>query len=215
MPLYAFGDFAGLIHRKNLSCAISDDSWTPPNIVPLLNDLAQALEHLHSKEISHSDVKSANALLDRRQDRLHLILSDFSFAFVKGKAKRGVKGFQFSRADGMSLVYAAPELLQVMRNQITPEEFAQAPIHARDSYAFGILTVETILRDNPWKTAQSNEDLIEMVLKGERPNTELIRKLYGMQKWIPVLEIAEQCWQTDPKRRLKFKTIVTQLFASI
>lgn len=35
-----------------------------------------------------SDVKPGNAMLERRADRLHLLLTDFSFSTIKGPAKR-------------------------------------------------------------------------------------------------------------------------------
>ena len=212
MPLYMHGDFSDLIHRKNKSCPITDTDWTVQRVVPLLLDLASALHHLHSKDISHSDVKSANALLDMRNDRLHVVLSDFSFAFVRGQKKRGVKGFQFSRADGLSLIYAAPELLQVMQNQLSVEEFHALPVHARDAYAFAILTIETILRDNPWKLP-SSAALIQAVLNGQRPNTEFITKLSSMVQWLPILKIAEQLWSQDPHHRPPLAHVLSQLRA--
>ena len=96
MKLYADGDFGQLVHGQNKSVSIQE--WVPGRVVPLLMDVANALAYLHAKQIAHNDIKSENLFVERRTDRVHLVLGDFTFAEVRSTTKRGVKLFKFSTA---------------------------------------------------------------------------------------------------------------------
>lgn len=198
MPAYEHGDFADLIHRKDRAISIADTDWMPKRLNSLILDLINALIHLHAKEISHNDIKPENIFVDQRPDRLHLVLGDFSFASVNAMSKRGVNQFQFSTMDGISVAFAAPELLRSMRGTITQQSRAY-PLHSRDVYAFGILIWEIISRQVPWRGI-SVDTTMTAVMNGKRPDTQqLAQPKY--QPWLPLLRLAQQCWLDDPFKR--------------
>lgn len=210
MQIYSHGDFAQLIHGSNQSVSISDSEWSPKTVMPLILDLAGALMFLHSKEISHNDLKPENMFVDRRPDRIHLILGDFSFANVRSAAKRGVNHFQFSTLDGMSVAFAAPEIFKTMRGLFTYEQFIAFPLHARDVFSFGVLLWEVITRLIPWQGFDQTQ-IIEEVLTGKRPDMQVVFMSSKYKSWVPLMRIGQRCWVDDPMRRLFMSDIVQQI----
>jgi serine/threonine protein kinase len=62
-------------------------------IVPLLIELCDVLDHLHSRGIIHRDLKPSNVLLDFAG---HIRLADFEIAAIDGMAPPGAMGSPFS-----------------------------------------------------------------------------------------------------------------------
>ena len=62
-------------------------------IVPLLIELCDVLDHLHSRGIIHRDLKPSNVLLDFAG---HIRLTDFEIAAIDGMAPPGAMGSPFS-----------------------------------------------------------------------------------------------------------------------
>lgn len=96
----------------------------------VLQELADALEHLHGLGLKHGDVKPANVLL-RNEEPLDLVLTDFGLAAVadatlmfRGEARRSRR-------------YAAPE-------QLTGAEGRSA-----DVWALGVVVLELLLGYHP------------------------------------------------------------------
>lgn len=199
MKIYGLGDFKDLIYAKTPEQQKLAGSWKFSFVLSLLTDLANALEYLHSKDISHNDVKPSNALLDQRSDRLHLVLSDFSFATVRSIAKQGVKEFRFSVADGISIPYASPEALSVGEGLTHFSELRKWPIHARDVYAFGIVCYEATGRRPPY-LIPGKDALVSHVLGGNRPDLNIFNNC--QQNWKSLLQIAVECWAQDNRPRL-------------
>lgn len=208
MKIYDMGDFRDLIFGKTPALQKAAGTWQPSLVLPLLMDLASALAYLHAKDISHNDVKPSNALLDPRSDRLHLVLSDFSFATIRNSAKRGVKAFRFSDADGLSLPYAPPELLAIKKGMSQMSEMHKWPVHSRDAYAFGIVIYEASSRRAAY-TVSDKEKLIQTVLSGGRPDTS--RLLDEQCQWKPLVQMAMQCWSSDISTRPKLNEITTKI----
>lgn len=268
MPNYDLGDFLHLIHRASKRVHIPDPDWTTTNVLPLLIDLGTALAHLHSKELSHNDVKPANALLEYRPIgsggsppltlssssfhsntsytphnpnpnnasynpnlnnttnppnpnvltppppgyRLALVLADFSFTSVRGDTKRGVKEFKFSKADGLSRYYAAPELHRaIVGKSSSHRDIALLPIHSRDTYAFGVVIYETIVRKAPWPSNDKHV-VTQMVLRGNRPSVQCVYEGGSrMEPWIPVMQVGERCWTESALDRPAMIQVVNEL----
>lgn len=95
---------------------------TPAEAVPLLAQLAEALDAAHAAGFVHRDVKPANVLLEERGDASRAYLADFGLA--RG-AESALPSTQTGRLLG-SLDYMAPE------------QIADRALDARvDVYAFG------------------------------------------------------------------------------
>jgi serine/threonine-protein kinase len=90
-------------------------------VVPLLIELARALEFAHAHGVVHRDLKPGNVLLDAAG---HVKLADFAVAAVDGKAPAGARGSPFS---------------------LSPQQLAgEPPAPADDLYGFGTIAYELL-----------------------------------------------------------------------
>src|SRR5258708_33201434 len=109
----------------------------PAQVIKLARSLADALDLAHQRKIVHRDIKSANVLLDARNN---LYLADFGLSITIGDNAQAAAG---------TLAY------------MSPEQMSSEPLdHRSDLYAFGILLYEMLTGavprsgDHPWNYMQ-------------------------------------------------------------
>ena len=93
-------------------------------IIPVLLDIAQALEHAHERGIIHRDLKPGNVLFDARG---RVKLADFGAAGMKTTTP------EVARQQGLSPFTASPEQLR-----------GESPTEADDIYGLGALAYELL-----------------------------------------------------------------------
>src|SRR5258708_11380326 len=109
----------------------------PAQVIKLARSLADALDLAHQRKIVHRDIKSANVLLDARNN---LYLADFGLSITIGDT---------TQAGGGTLAYMSPEQMS-----------GDLLDHRSDLYAFGILLYEMLTGavprsgDHPWNYMQ-------------------------------------------------------------
>ncbi|GLY71669.1 serine/threonine-protein kinase [Amycolatopsis taiwanensis] len=115
VPLYDFGEIDGmhyiamrLVDGADLASLIADGPVSPDRTLKLLDQVADALDSLHSRGLVHLDVKPANVLVTSRESaREHVYVADF------GLTRRGATGHRTRGGDFLgSPTYAAPEHLR-------------------------------------------------------------------------------------------------------
>lgn len=115
VPLYDFGEIDGmhyiamrLVDGADLASLIADGPMAPDRALGLLDQVADALDSLHSRGLVHLDVKPANVLVTSRESaHEHVYLADF------GLTRRGATGHRTRGGDFLgSPTYAAPEHLR-------------------------------------------------------------------------------------------------------
>ncbi|MTD58617.1 serine/threonine-protein kinase, partial [Amycolatopsis pithecellobii] len=115
VPLYDFGEIDGmhyiamrLVDGADLASLISAGPMSPERVLRLLDQVADALDSLHSRGLVHLDVKPANVLVTSRESaREHVYVADF------GLTRRGATGHRTRGGDFLgSPTYAAPEHLR-------------------------------------------------------------------------------------------------------
>lgn len=121
-----------LIDGETFSTVISRrESVDPSEALPILADVARALDYAHGMGFLHRDVKPANVLIDRGG---HVYLSDFGLS--KDIGRRGLTG------TGQFMGTA---------EYMPPEQAAGKPVdHRADLYALGCVAFECLTGDPPY-----------------------------------------------------------------
>jgi eukaryotic-like serine/threonine-protein kinase len=125
MPLMSGGTLRARIRRSPLTLA---------EVCQDLNDIADALDYIHSQGIIHRDIKSSNVLLDNNG---HCYLSDFGIAHTSTDATQLTStGNVLGTVD-----YVAPELFE-------PHHKADV---LSDLYSLGVLLFEMVTGQLPFR----------------------------------------------------------------
>ncbi|MDA7951282.1 MAG: serine/threonine protein kinase [Pirellulaceae bacterium] len=124
------------------------------HIQPILQQCADSLIHLHSKNWLHCDVKPDNFLLNIKHE---VRLIDFS---ISQKKKTGV---------GKLLASIIKPQLQGTRSYLSPEQILRKPIDEKsDIYGFGCTVFEMLTAKLPF-TGINENDLLTKHLKAAPP----------------------------------------------
>ena len=154
------GTLEQLIHGAKVKGKLCEPPPAPPplpllHLVSLAEDIASALDYLHSARIVHRDLKPANVLLSATG---RAALTDF------GISKRIAGDFLCTQHLGAgTYAYSAPEI------------FAQKEIDERcDQYSFGIVLWEMLTATRPWHTEDGRpmhpmQVITKVSLERERP----------------------------------------------
>jgi D-xylose transport system substrate-binding protein len=102
---------------------------SPAAVLPIIQQMADALHYAHDQQVVHRNIKPENILLNARAE---MQLSDFSIAILEQKLR-----YQ-STQDAAAIAYMAPEQI---RGQ---------PIPASDQYALGIVAYEWLAGERPF-----------------------------------------------------------------
>lgn len=142
MKYYPLGSLDKFLqNRRNLV--------TKSLMVHFISDIAVGIDALHQKDFSHSDIKTANVLIDVDSEGFAFcVLTDFGIAQVLS-LNLVVNGFNVTNIRGLSFAYAAPETFARQKSKQVlgdkPEVFK-----AGDVYTFGSVIYEMFTRVPPW-----------------------------------------------------------------
>lgn len=167
----------------------------------LLLDVAKGLEYLHSLQIPHGDLRSANVVVDR-SGRARLtdyglapITSDPSFTIAATPGSIGT-----SR-------WLAPEIITPTRKGRVMPMVESKPA---DVFAFGMLAVELFTGRIPFEQ-QRNETAVLRISQGGRP--EIPRNAQALGITPGIWNLLESCLQENPKKRPAMEEVVRRLEA--
>jgi len=155
-------------------------------------DICSALQHVHSLEIVHCDVKLENMLIVRGRVKL----CDFGLAGFNGTQRRGIP---YGTKE-----YMAPELLTGMSKASLYKITA-----AQDVWSFAIVLYAVLFADLPWSTAYLGDpDFANYAENGIADH---------MAPWcllsLPMRDLMRQLLSVSPHRRPTFHQ-VADFFAS-
>lgn len=144
-------------------------------LLPIVRQVADALQYAHDRRMVHCDVKPENMLLDAENE---VLLSDFGIALVQ----KGTRSQSAGEVIG-TVAYMAPEQLH------------GRPKAASDQYALGICVYEWLCGQRPF-----NGGFVELagqhVLASPRPLREYIPSLP-----LPVEQVVLRALAKDPRQR--------------
>jgi serine/threonine protein kinase len=158
-------------------------------------DVAEGMAHLHSKNITHGDLKPGNLLIRKLEGegQVQVAVSDFGLSSISCvtlcSATMAAQAIQ-SSSTALSLWYSPPELLDNCWSKKTP---------AGDVYAFGIILFEIFTGQHPGGGVAQYDVVLKNVLEGRRPVVpDDVQLPQGVQ------QLMSSCWDADPDARPSF-----------
>ncbi|KAG0565029.1 hypothetical protein KC19_8G157600 [Ceratodon purpureus] len=164
--------------------------------------IAEGVDYIHEKGVSHRDLKSQNVLVRRSKD------DDIEYVCAKvadfglSKNKESTMACTHMTSNTGTSRYIAPELMGVGMEQIRERD----KLHPRksDVYSFGMLCFEIFTGEVPFKDISIPRYVKEKVKAGERPRLppecpEELRSLI------------ELCWHHEPNERPYMSEVCEQL----
>jgi serine/threonine-protein kinase len=118
-------------------------------VTHFISDIASGIQALHQNHLAHSDIKTANVLIDTDEEGYAFcVLTDFGITQVLS-LNMVAAGFNITNIRGLSYSYASPEAFvrQKAQGRLTdkPEVFK-----AGDVYSLGCILYELMTRKCPW-----------------------------------------------------------------
>ncbi|KAI3650675.1 hypothetical protein MP228_004156 [Amoeboaphelidium protococcarum] len=184
MPLYELGALQRLIDGEMVI------NFTSDLVLQLCHDAVAGLNVLHQSSVVHNDIKLANYLMEQRDGKLRLCLTDFGVCTIVDSSK-AVSGMEWNSVKGATISYAAPEVLQKLT---VPQELWLK----RDIYSVAIVMNEIVTRSKAWLYL-SKQEVIDNVTRGMRPSSE--SQFLNETRCENLLKIVVAAWAQDPAMR--------------
>jgi len=157
------------------------------NRLSLLSEVAKGLEHLHSFEIVHGDLKGANILVD---DVGSVRLADFGLNSITTD-DNSFNASSINNERGTTR-WMAPEILNV------DDDESARPTRESDIYAFAMVVIEAFTGKVPFPNLVNTATVIRIV-RGGRPSRPEEARSLGLSD--SVWDMVERCWKQDPAQR--------------
>lgn len=135
-------------------------------------DIISGLVEIHEKMVSNNDIKPDNVFIGQDElNRPRAHIGDFGIASMNDGRRSQVQQFKTIGVEGMTLMYAAPEILVRHLNPKLMEEPIQDCniLFKADIYAVGMSIFYMIARHRPWIEIEDGTQLAKSVLAGARP----------------------------------------------
>ena len=186
LPVYDYGEYEGmpyLVMRYLDGGSLRDrirTGWLPwEDVIRISNQIAGALDHAHTQNVIHRDIKPGNILLDRQGNAF---LADFGLS----KMVESVGGINSGSVVGTPS-YMAPEAVTVGR-----------PVPSMDIYGLGITLFETLTSQIPYP---ADTPIAQIMSHVQRP----VPSLRAIVPWLPedVEDVVQRAMAKRPSNRFE------------
>jgi len=169
-----YSPYITLRHRgpKGEPRALSD-------ILPAINSVAKALQHVHDRGLVHKDIRPRNILLSRNNDAA--LLTNFAIDAV-------------TRSEQQPNHLKATEVTELL-GYIAPEQMQNRAIPASDQYALAVVIYEWLCGELPFHGSYG--EIVQQQLHAQPPS--LRQKVPTLSRAIE--EVIFRALEKDPKRR--------------
>lgn len=171
----------GYVDGESLGQRVRTRGPVPPGeLVPLLEDIARALDYAHRRSIVHRDVKAENILIDRATGRA--LITDFGIARVSAAASMTATGQLLGTVWYMS-----------------PEQVMGQPMDGRaDLYALGVVGFYASSGHFPFEYEAPAAVLVAHATKAAPPLAALAPRLPPA-----IAAVIDRCLAKDPTARYR------------
>jgi hypothetical protein len=142
MKYYQFGSLDTFLRIKTNTVS-KFVAWS------FVHDIALGLQAMHARDLAHSDIKTANILIDSDSDGYaRCYLTDFGITQILSMSLV-VNGFNVANVKGLSYTYCAPEAFLRYKKK---GGMTDMPIvyKAGDVFSFACVIYELLVRSPPW-----------------------------------------------------------------
>ncbi len=186
LPVYEYGQVEGdpyiamrFMRGGSLDDALRRKGLPQELLLDVLEQVAEALDFAHDRDVIHRDLKPANVLLDESGNAY---LADFGLA----KTMEGTRDLTATGGLFGTPAYMSPE-------QVRGEKLDRRS----DIYSFAILTYEAFAGENPFQVGAPMDYILKHMTEPPRPITTLVP---GLPKEVD--SVFAQALAKDPERRL-------------
>ena len=149
MKFYEIGDMGAWVlcnRKKKIKYP-----YTKGSVISFFRGIVSAIGHIHKQGLVHNDIKPDNILMDLDPEKSVLIpiITDFGISKVVTAAALLVHAFTRSNLRGLSMRYAAPEVIFNFKEKVA--EHNANVVMAGDVYAVALTLYCMINRREPWK----------------------------------------------------------------
>ena len=166
LPVYEFGQVEGdpyiamrYMRGGSLYDAQRKGSLSWEQLLGVLEQIAEALDFAHERDVIHRDLKPANVLLDESGNAY---LADFGLA----KTMEGTRDLTATGGILGTPAYMSPE--QVRGDKLD---------HRSDIYSFAIMVYESFAGENPFQVSTPMDYILKHMSEPPRPITSLAPEL--------------------------------------
>ncbi|KZP04035.1 kinase-like protein [Athelia psychrophila] len=190
--------------------ARADETGRIVDCVTLALDVAKGLEHLHSVNIIHADLKGLNILITHS---LRACLADFGLAATRDSQPYIQNAISSTGHTTGTLRWQAPELFPSFESiGSTNSDPKLHNTKATDIYAYAMTVYELFSGIYPFTDQFVNDfKVIRAVGQGTRPSRPTDSRAIGRGLDDAVWEITNECWAQDPHSRPTSETVVSRL----
>jgi serine/threonine-protein kinase len=178
-----------LIDGESLADRLAADrTLAVRELVPMLRDVAVALDHAHAHGVVHRDIKPENILLERSDGRS--IVTDFGIARV---------------AEAKPLTATGQVLGTV--HYMSPEQISGDAVDGRsDFYSLGVVAFRALTGRLPFENEMASAILVAHVVKAPP-------KIRDVSPMVPpaIAAVIDRCLVKDPAARIQSGRELTQL----
>lgn len=188
VTIHEFGEDQGLLYLamervkgEDLSQMIRSGSLTRPQVLEVIAQVCEALEHAHKAGIIHRDIKPANVMVGRASGRFQVKLMDFGIARLEGSNLT---------SDGTwmgTIGYMAPEYLE------TGKADARS-----DLFAVGVMLFESLTGGRKPFPGETPTMILSRMMRQE-PDALTPQDLEGLP--LEVGQIVARLMSKDPSKR--------------
>ncbi|KAK8888046.1 hypothetical protein M9Y10_039106 [Tritrichomonas musculus] len=176
------------IPNDSLYNALRDDpkklNLTPTDLTTIAFGIADGMKFLHSKGITHRDLKSQNILID--ENKLPVIC-DF------GSSRKATSSQPLKTAECGTTNYMAPEFIK-----------AEAYTNSVDVYSYGMILWEMLTKKLPFENSQPHQIIYSVLIEHKRPTIPA-----GAPE--ALASLIKSCWSDDSDERPSFSEILKHL----